>query len=254
MRRREALLLTGGVRAREPISVFRVDGEIVTVNLHLLRQPPQRVHRPAPGHPRPGAASQQVPRAQLAAHFDVRGQVLLGAEGLGAGGAGVAPLPGVHGGQVAVQVRAVPEVLQAVRALHQLLLVVDGLLVAVGVGLEGEAGGALRAEVALRRRLRGRPAEGLAAVEGLGSRLVAGRRGAALGARPVQRQRHEGQRVAVLVLPEVLQAAEQPLAQGAGEPGPGAGPRPGLFGQERWREAPVGRRIRPRGRLVSTRS
>lgn len=55
---------------------------------------------------------------------------------------------GVHRGQVPVQVCAVSEVLQTVHTLHQLLLEVDGLLVAVCVGFEGEAGGALGAEVA----------------------------------------------------------------------------------------------------------
>lgn len=123
-----------------------------------------------------------------------------------------------------VQVRAVSEVFQTVHALHQLLLEVDGLLVSVRVGFEGEAGGALGAEVACRRRLGHCGAvERLVEVEGLGLRLVVvtGLRGLVvrtLHARPVQGQGHERQGVSVLVFPEMLQAAEQPLAQGAGEP------------------------------------
>lgn len=61
---------------------------------------------------------------------------------------------------------------------------------------------------------------GLLLVEGL-ARLVV----RALDVLPVQGQGHEGHGVAVLVLPEMLQAAEQPFAQGAGEPlrGPSSG-------------------------------
>ncbi len=81
------------------------------------------------------------------------GQVFLRAEGSGASGTRVDALAGMHGGQVAVQVRSVAEVLEAVHALHQLPFEVDGLLVAVGVGLEGEAGGTLRAMVACWRRV-----------------------------------------------------------------------------------------------------
>lgn len=87
---------------------------------------------------------------RLAADLGVGGQVLLRAEGAAAGRAGVDALARVHGGQVAVEVGAVAEVLAAVRALHQLALEVDGLLVPVGVGLEREAGRALRAQVARR--------------------------------------------------------------------------------------------------------
>lgn len=60
---------------------------------------------------------------------------------------------GVHGGQVSVQVCAVSEVFQTIHTLHQLLLEVNGLLVSVCIGFEGEAGGAMGAEVAARRRL-----------------------------------------------------------------------------------------------------
>ena len=208
-----------------PASVFHIDTVIVIVDFHLLRKPPQWIDNPAPGHFHPSAASQYGPwhRAHLAAHFNVCGQVLLGAKGLGAGGAGVASLFGVHGGQVPVQVRAVPEVLQAVDTLHQLLLEVDGLLVSVRVGLEREAGRALGAEVAGRHRLgHGGAVEGLVVRERLGLRLVTGL-GGTLHV-PVHGQGHQRQGVAVFVFPEMLQAAEQPFAQGAGEPlgGPGA--------------------------------
>lgn len=80
-------------------------------------------------------------------------QVFLGAKSLGTGRAGVPSLFGVHGGQVPVQVCAVSEVFKTVHTLHQLLLEVDGLLVSVCVGFEGEAGRALGAEVARRNRL-----------------------------------------------------------------------------------------------------
>ncbi len=121
-----------------------------------------------------------------------------------------------------VQVCAVSEVFQTVHALHQLLLEVDGLLMSVCVGFEGEAGGALGAEVARRHRLGHRRAvERLMEVERLGLWLMTG-----LGrlvvwtlyVRPVQGQGHQRQGVAVLMFPEMLQAAEQPFAQGAGEP------------------------------------
>lgn len=121
-----------------------------------------------------------------------------------------------------VQVCAVSEVFQTVHALHQLLLEVDGLLVPVGVGFEGEAGGALGAEVARRRGLGHCGAvERLVEVERLGLRLVMGLGRLAvraLHAWPVQGQGHQREGVAVLVFPEMLQAAEQPFAQGAGEP------------------------------------
>lgn len=141
----------------------------------------------------------------------------------------MAPLFGVHGGQVPVQVCAVSKVLQTVHALHQLLLEVDGFLVAVGVGFEGEAGGTLGAEVASLRALRHRrPVQRLVEVEWLGLGLVMGLAGLTVGAlhaRPIQGQSHERQGVAVLVFPEMLQAAEQPFAQRAGKPlwGPGTG-------------------------------
>lgn len=147
-------------------------------------------------------------------------QVLLCAKSLGTGGTGVPSLTGVHGGQVPVQVCAVSEVFQTVHALHQLLFEVNGLLVAVCVGFEGEAGGALGAEVARGLGHCG-AVERLVEVELLGLRLVPGLGGLVvrtLHARPVQRQGHQRQGVAVLVFPEMLQAAEQPFAQGAGEP------------------------------------
>lgn len=76
------------------------------------------------------------------------GQVFLGAKSLGTGRAGVPPLFGVNGRQMSVQVSAVSKVFQTVRTLHQLLLEVYGLLVSVCIRFEGEAGGALRAQVA----------------------------------------------------------------------------------------------------------
>lgn len=149
-------------------------------------------------------------------------QVFLSAKSLGTGRASVPSLFGVHGRQVPVQVCAVSEVFQTVHALHQLLFEVDGLLVSVCVGFEGEAGGALGAEVACRRGLGHRRAvEGLVEVERLGLWLVTGLGGLVvrtLHAWPVQGQGHQRQGVAVLVFPEMLQAAEQPFAQGAGEP------------------------------------
>lgn len=149
-------------------------------------------------------------------------QVFLGAKSLGTGRAGVPSLFGVHRGQVPVQVCAVSEVFQTVHTLHQLLLKVDGLFVSIGVGFEGEAGGALGAEVARRHKLfHCRAVKGLVEVGRLGLWLVM-RLGRlvvrTVHARPVQRQGHQRQGVAVLVFPEVLQAAEQPFAQGAGKP------------------------------------
>lgn len=76
------------------------------------------------------------------------GQVFLGAKSLGTGRAGVPPLFGVNGRKMSVQVSAVSKVFQTVRTLHQLLLEVYGLLVSVCIRFEGEAGGALRAQVA----------------------------------------------------------------------------------------------------------
>lgn len=149
-------------------------------------------------------------------------QVLLGAKSLGTGRAGVPSLFGVYRGQVPVQVRAVSEVFQTVHALHQLLLEVDGLLVPIGVGFEGEAGGALGAEVARRRWLGHCGAvERVVEMERLRLRLVVGLSWLAvraLHAWPVQGQGHQREGVAVLVFPEMIQAAEQPFAQGAGEP------------------------------------
>lgn len=84
----------------------------------------------------------------------MRGQVFLGAKSLGTGRAGVPSLFGVHRGQVPVQVCAIPKVFQTVHTLHQLLLEVNGLLVSVCIGFEGEAGRALGAEVACWRGLR----------------------------------------------------------------------------------------------------
>lgn len=141
----------------------------------------------------------------LTADLGMGGQIFLSAEGSGASGARVHPLAGVHGRQVAVQVGAVAEVLEAVDALHELPLQVDGLLVTVGVGLEGEAGGALGAAVARRRRVERR----------------AGRQGAV---EAVQRQGHERERVAVLVLSQLKQAAKQLLTQRAGQLPPPARP------------------------------
>lgn len=206
--------------------------------------------------PRPGSQRGRRRRPHLAAQLHVRGQVLLGAKSLGTGGTSVASLLGVHGRQVPVQVRPVPEVLQAVRALHQLLLKVDGLLVPVGVGLEGEAGGTLGALVARGRAVGGRrrgPVRRRLEVERLARRLLSGSVLLGLRARPVQGQGHEGQGVAVLVVPEMLQAAEQPLAQGAGEAprGPGTGlwqdsvPRSGLFARRRRPFGPGASRARP---------
>lgn len=145
--------------------------------------------------------------SRLTANLAVGGQVFLRAEGSGASGARVHALAGMHGRQVAVQVRAVAKVLEAVHALHQLPLEVDGLLVAVGVGLEGEAGGTLRAVVARRRRVeRGRGHYGAMVVEA------------------VQREGHERERVAVFVLSQLKQAAKQLLTQRAGELLPPARP------------------------------
>lgn len=197
------------------------------VNFHLLRKPPQRIYDRALRHLHGGAASQAGSwhRPHLAAHFNMCRQVFLGAKSLGTGRAGVPSLFGVHRRQVPVQVCAVSEVLQAVHALHQLLLEVDGLLVPVGVGLEGEAGRTLGAEVASRRRLgHRRLVQRLGELEARGLRRVMGRAVRTRHVGPVQGQGHERQGVAVLVLPEMLQAAEQPLAQGAGEAlrGPGA--------------------------------
>lgn len=113
----------------------------------------------------------------------------------------------------------------------------------VRVGFEGEAGGALGAEVARRRRLgHCRAVERLVEVKWLGLWLVMelGRLTVwTLHARPIQGQGHQWQGVAVLVFPEMLQAAEQPFAQGAGKTlwGPGTGlwqqsfPWPNLFAQ-----------------------
>lgn len=152
----------------------------------------------------------------------MRCQVLLGAKSLGTGRAGVPSLFGVHRGEVPVQVCAIPKVLQAVHTLHQLLLKVDGLLVTVRIGFEGEAGGAVGAEIASRNGLTHcRAVERLAEEGRLGLRLVTGLDRLVERTRyawPVQGQGHQRQGVVVLVFPEMLQAAEQPFAQGAGEP------------------------------------
>lgn len=149
-------------------------------------------------------------------------QVFLGAKSLGTGRAGIPSLFGVHRGQVPVQVCAVSEVFQTAHTLHQLLLEVDSLLMSVCVGFEGEAGWALRAEVARRRGLgHCRAVERLVEVERLGLWLVTGlvmMVVRALHAWPVQRQGHQRQGVVVFMFPEMLQAAEQPFAQGAGKP------------------------------------
>lgn len=73
-----------------------------------------------------------------------------------------------------VQVSAVSEVLQTVRALHQLLLEVDGLLVSVCVRFEGEAGGALRAQVACWCGFSHCGAVGRLKVEMMGLRVMTG--------------------------------------------------------------------------------
>lgn len=121
-----------------------------------------------------------------------------------------------------LEVCPVSEVFQTVRTLHQLLLEVDGFLVAIRVGFEGEAGGALGAVVTRRQRLRGRgTVEGLVEGEQLGLWRVGELVRLAertLNARPVQGQRHQREGVVVLVFPEMFQAAEQQFAQGAGEP------------------------------------
>lgn len=121
-----------------------------------------------------------------------------------------------------VQVCAVSEVFQTVHTLHLLLLEVDGLFMSVRVGFEGEAGGALGAEVASRGRFgHCRAVERLMEVKRLGLLLVMGLGGLSvqtLHARPVQGHGHQRQGVAVLMFSEMLQAAEQPFAQGAGEP------------------------------------
>lgn len=173
----------------------------------------------------PIAAPQGDP-GDLAADFHMGGEVLLGTKRLGTGWASVASLFGVYRGQVPVQIRAVSEVFETVHTLHELLLEVNGLLVTVRVGLECEAGRALRAEVARRCRLTHRRAEeGLGVVERLGREMLTRKVGWALHVWPVQRQGHEREGVPVLVLPEPLQTAELPFAQGAGErlQGPGAG-------------------------------
>lgn len=123
---------------------------------------------------------------------------------------------------MSVQVCAVSEVFQAVHTLHQLLLEVDGLFMSICIGFEGEAGGALRAEVTYGCRLaHSGTVEGLVEVGRLGLWLVTERRRLVVWTLhdwPIQGHGHQGQGVAVLVFPEMLQAAEQPLAQGAGEP------------------------------------
>lgn len=113
----------------------------------------------------------------------------------------------------------------------------------VCVGFESEAGRALGAEVACRcwfghcgaiERLVEVKRLGLWLVMGLGRLTVR-----TLQAWPIQGQGHQRQGVVVLVFPEMLQAAEQPLAQRAGKPlwGPSAGLwqqsflRPDLFAQ-----------------------
>lgn len=235
-------------------SIFHIDTEITIVNFPLMRKPPQGIYNPTLSHFHPSAASQQSSWRwpHLAAHFNMCRQVFLGAKSLGTGGAGVPSFFGVHGGQMPVQVGAVSEVFHTVHTLHQLLLEVDGLLVSVCVWFEGEACGALGAKVAGRRGLgHCGAAERLEEVKRLGlwmvtelSRLVV----RTLHVWPVQRQGHQRQGVVVLVFPQMLQAAEQPFAQGAGEPlrGPGTGlwqdhfPWPSLSAQHRQPFSPSG--------------
>lgn len=143
------------------ISIFHIDTMIMIFYFHLWSKPPQWISNPTLRHFHPKAPSQPHHCSwhgswhgpHLAAHLDMCCQVFLGAKSLGTDRAGVPSLFGVHRGEVPVQVRAVSEVLQTVHTLHQLLLEVNGLLVAVCIGLEGETGGALGAEVTCRRRL-----------------------------------------------------------------------------------------------------
>lgn len=208
----------------KPVSVFHIDTVIMIFNFQLLRKPPHWICDPSLRHFHPSAASQHSSwhRTHLAAHFNMCRQVFLSAKSLGTGRAGMPSLFGVHGGQVPVQICAVSEVFQTAHTLHQLLLEVDGLLVPVCIGFEGEAGRALWAEVARWRRLgHCRAVERLVKVERLGLWLVTRLVKMvvwALNAWPVQGQGHQRQGLAVLVFPEMLQAAEQPFAQGAGKP------------------------------------
>lgn len=107
----------------------------------------------------------------------------------------------------------------------------------VCVGLECEGGWTLGAEVPCWERLTHREAIERLGVNGslreCRSVVVVVVGLGALRVRPVQGEGHEGQSVAVLVLLELLQAAEQPFAQGAGQllwpSRPRKGPSPSTF-------------------------
>lgn len=139
-------------------------------------------------------------------------QVLCGAEVLSTGGTSVSYF-GVHGGHVPVQIGAVPEVLQTVNALQQLLFQVDGFLVAACVGLKREAGGAMGTRVASwHGHSHGGAVKRLVELQLRQRGLVV----QTLDTCPVVGHLRDGV-VVVLVISETLPAAKHLFAQRAGE-------------------------------------